>query len=308
MKFLLLLLGLPLSFNLHAELFFTPQMINSHLENYSKEETRLLNKDLDVVRSVCLDNKEQQSTRFYLATAGAPGARKTTILERFVSTHPKYQGGVYLDPDIRALKFMVHTYHAQSLNPLTISSVNDYEQVIENAYNKWRGGSNYIALTLLEESFTDGKSVIHGTTSTGSHLPKFFTKLKENGYEITLLLCSCPDKVRYDAINYRNQNVRLYQSSPEDAIKKGKLFPQRLSSYFAYADSLYFYWSDRLFKNERLAGIWRNNTLTIYDRNAMNSFIDKYEQDRLNLKAQGISIPSFKSYLSTSDLKTLSHS
>ena len=168
--------------------------------------------------------------------------------------HPEYQSGVYLDPDPRTLKFMVHTYYAQSLNPLLISAANDYDRVIKDAYEKWRAGSNYIVLSLLEEAFEAGRNIVFGTTSTGGHIPDFFAKLKENHFEIVLLLCSCPDDVRYKAVDYRNRVVRFYQSSPEDAIAKGILFPQKMASYFAYADRLYFFWSHDLFSPEKFAG------------------------------------------------------
>jgi len=283
--------------SLHAELFFTPDMISSHLREYSKEEVMLLNKDLDVVRSVCLNDTQNTETHFYLATAGAPGARKTTILEKFISLHPEYQSGVYLDPDPRTLKFMVHTYYARSLCPLAIATTNSYDQVIQNAYEKWRAGSNYIVLSLLEEAFAKGRSIIYGTTSTGAHIPKFFAKLKENDYQIILLLCSCPDDVRYDAVDYRNSVVRFFQSSPEDAIAKGLLFPQRMGSYFANADRIYFYWSDSLFAPERLAGVWEDDRLTLHDVEAMQRFVDKYELDRLALQQNGVMIPPFDTFL-----------
>lgn len=286
------------SLTLHAELFFTPRMISTHIEGYSEQEKQLLEKDLGVVRSVCLDKTPCSDGLFYLATAGGPGSRKTTILEKFLSTHPEYQHGVYLDPDPRTLKFMVHTYYAQSLNSLVISEANDYSQVIKNAYNKWRAGSNYIVLTLLEEAHAQRQSIIFGTTSTGAHIPNFFAKLKENDYQIVLLLCSCPDTVRKEAIEYRNNVVRFYQSSPEDAIAKGKLFSQRMGAYFAHADLLYFYWSDSLFAPERLAAIWRNGKLEVYDDVAMQNFVDKYEEDRSILATEGEIIPPFRSFLS----------
>jgi len=96
-----------------------------------------------------------------------------------MAAHPEYQGGVYLDPDPRTLKFMVHTYYAQSLSPLVISQAKDYNEVIKNAYDKWRYGSNYIVLTLFEEAIAKGRSIIYGTTSTGAHIPNFFAKLKK---------------------------------------------------------------------------------------------------------------------------------
>jgi hypothetical protein len=133
---------------------------------------------LPLFRSVCLDDTHNTNTRFYLATAGAPGARKTTILEKFVANHPEYQEGVYIDPDPRTLKFMAHTYYAQSLNFLVISQTQNYDQVIKNAYEKWRAGSNYIVLTLFEEAVAAGRSIIYGATSTGSHIPNFLQNSK----------------------------------------------------------------------------------------------------------------------------------
>jgi hypothetical protein len=297
MKLATLILTCLTTIALQAELFFTPDMITSHLKGYTDKEMELIHKDLSVVRSICLNDTHNAKNRFYLATAGAPGARKTTILEKFVAAHPEYQEGVYLDPDPRTLRFMTHTYYAQSLTPLAIAQANDYDQVIKNAYQKWRGASNYIVLSLFEEAVAAGRSVIYGTTSTGAHMPVFFSKLKENGYLIALLLCSCPDDVRREAIEYRNNVVRFYQSSPEDALAKGKFFSQRMSAYFAHADLLYFYWSDELTSTERLAGIWQNGKLEVHDAQAMQRFIEKYEVDRLKLAADGETIPSFQSYL-----------
>lgn len=296
MKLLLFILLCLTCVELQAELFFTPEMISTHLQPYTDPEIQLIEKDLNVVRSICFDNAENTETLFYLATAGAPGSRKTTILEKFITANPAYQGGVYLDPDPRTLKFMVHTYYAQSLTPLVISQVGDYNQVIKNAYDKWRAGSNYIVLRLFEEAVAAGRSVIYGTTSTGEHIPRFFAKLKENGYQIVLLLCSCPDHLRYEAVDYRNQVTRFYQSSPEDAVSKGKFFPQRMSVYFAYADVMYFYWSDGLFSPERLAAVWQNGEMKIHDSEAMQHFVDKYESDRKILAAEGRTIPAFDSY------------
>ena len=270
-------------------------MIGTHLETYSEGEKDRIEKDLAVIRSVCLDGTKNSEERFYLATAGGPGARKTTILEKFVAAHPEYRDSVYLDPDPRTLKFMVHTYY-QSLTPLAISEGKEYGAVIKAAYDKWRAGSNYIVLTLFEEAVAAGRSVVYGTTSTGAHTPAFFRKLKENGYKIVLLLCSCPDSLRREAIEYRNGVVRFYQSSPEDAVAKGRFFPERMGAYFEQADLMYFYWSDDLFSDERLAAVWEKGCLQIRDREAMDRFRDKYEADRAALAEEGKAIPAFDSY------------
>ncbi len=296
-KYLLSMLAFFVCLRLSAEMFFPPETINASLKAYSDEEVQWIKKDLDVVRSVCLDGTRNTPTRFYLATAGGPGARKTTILEKFVSTHPEYQEGVYLDPDPRTLKFMVHTYYARALNPLVIATTGSYDQVIKNAYEKWRFGSQYIVLTLLEEAFAAGRSIIYGTTSTAAYIPDYFTKLKNEDYQIVLLLCSCPDNVRYEAVDYRNRVVRFYQSSPEDAVAKGVLFSQRMGTYFAYADRMYFYWVDHLSAPERLVAIWQDGKLEIHDSEAMQRFVDKYELDRKALDQTGVVIPAFETFL-----------
>lgn len=298
MKLSIFILAYLVSTSLQAELFFSSEMLAKHLEAYTDKETRSIERDLDVVRSVCLEDAYHMDTRFYLATAGAPGAFKTTILEKFIASHSEYQNGVYLDPDQRTLKFMVHTYYAQSLNPLLISQVKDYDDVIRNAYDKWRQGSIYIALTLFEEAIAARKSVIYGTTSTGAHLPNFFAKLKESDYQIVLLLCSCPDDLRKEAVEYRNKTIRFYQSSPEDAFAKGKFFSQRMGAYFTYADLMYFYWSDDLFSGEKLAAVWCNGKLEVHDEEAMQRFVEKYEIDRQALAGEGHIIPAFESYFS----------
>lgn len=279
----------------HAEFFFTPDMI--HLESYTEEEIRLIQKDLKTVRSICLEDTERSETPFFLATAGAPGSRKTTILERFIAGHPEVQEGVYLDSDTRILKYMGHTYYAQSLTPFVIAQSDDYMQVIRNAYNKWHYAADYIMVSLFEEAVETGRSITFGVTSTGAHVPRFLAKMREAGYKIILLLCSCPDDLRREAVEYRNNVVRFYQSSPEDVFAKGKLFPQRMWAYFAYADLMYFYWSDELFLPERLAGIWQNGEMTVIDPEAMQRFIDKYEADRASLALEEQVIPSFESYL-----------
>lgn len=277
-------------------LFFTTEMMQSHLNSYHEDEKQAIAKDLDVVRSVCFPalKENPNDVQFYLATAGAPGARKSTILERFLATHPEFSNGVYLDPDQRGLKFMVHTYHQRSLNALICAEHQQYAEVEKNAYEKWRGASNYITIKLMEETFQKHLNVIHGATSTGTHIPFFFERLHAANYKIILLLCSCEDQFRTEALSYRINQQRYYQSTPKDFIEKGLLFSQKLKDYFTHADELYLFWSDHLFTPERLAAVYTSRGTTIYDGDAYEKFIQKYEKDRENLKQKGIEIPSWQ--------------
>jgi hypothetical protein len=292
-KFLLSLLLFAISLNAHF--FFSPEVLRGNLKTYSDEEKNAIEKDLLVVRNVCFPEHPQPKERpLYLATAGSPGSRKTTILERFLKTHPEYSDCVYLDPDPRTLKYMVHTYISRSLSPLAAAETGDYRTVIKQAYDKWRGGSNYISATLLEEAFQLRYDIAHGTTLTGEVVPRLLQTIHDAGYDIALLLCSCEDEFRVNAITHRNEVQRFYQSSPEDALSKGKFFPQRMPTYLAYADKLYFYWSDDLAVPERLAATYENGTVTILDTDAWNRFAHKYEKDRAALQAEGKELPAWE--------------
>lgn len=275
--------------------FFSEQALCSRLNNYNETEKLAINKDLEIIRNICLPKSTSeldQQKPIYLATAGAPGARKTTILEKFLKNSQLETSFVYLDPDQRALKWMAHTY-GQSLSAFFTSQYPDYNLAVKAAYNKWREASTYIALTLLEEALTQKSNIAFGTTSTADYVPNFFLKLKDHGYDIVLLLCSCEDKFREEAINYRNEVQKFYQSSPEDALSKGKFFPQRMPSYFSFADTLYLFWSDDLNHSERLAGILKKGELEVIDCDALNRFIQKFEMDRALLQNENQNIPSW---------------
>jgi len=285
--------------SLHGEEYFmfSAEKIAAHLDSCDEKDKEAVAKDLVVVCSVCqVKEAATKDSPFYLASAGGPGSRKSTILERFIQQNPAYQTGVYLDPDQRALKFMVHTYHAQSLNALKAASTPNYLDVQKAAYEKWRGASNYITLTLLEEVLQKKADIIHGTTLTGAHVEEFLQKLKYAGYQIKLVLCYCEDDLRKEAIDYRNIEQRFYQSTSDDAIAKGKLFVEKLPLYFKYADTLYLYWSDDLLAEETRAAIFDKGEMTVEEGCfcALENFRDKFERDRSALQAEGKTIPSWE--------------
>ena len=113
------------------------------------------------------------------------------------------------------------------------------------AYDKWRAGSTCIANAILEKALRGHYDIAHGTTMTGPFIWRLMTLVKEEGYHIALALCYCEDSVRLDAIKYRNEVQGFHQSSPEDAISKGRLFPKRMPLYFKHANELILFWSDR---------------------------------------------------------------
>ncbi|HSX03342.1 MAG TPA: zeta toxin family protein [Rhabdochlamydiaceae bacterium] len=278
-------------------LFFTESMMASHLKDYNCEEKEAIEKDLNLVRDICFSGSASVEKPVYLATAGGPGARKSTIMARFLKTHPEFSNIVHLDIDQRGLRFMAHTYYARSLSLLPLAEDSNYLLSQKKAYEKWRGGSNYITLKLLEEAFAQRKNIAHAVTSTGEHTPELLSKIKEAGYEIAFLLCSAEDEFRQQALQYRMCEQKFYQATPEDAVNKGKFFPMRMPAYFASADALYLFWSDDLATPERLAAVLKNGQMEVMDQDALGHFIDKFERDRALLKEYGSEIPEWNNLL-----------
>lgn len=258
---------------------FSNEFIENNLKEYSETEKELIQKDYKIVESICLPNCKNLKKPIYFATAGAPGARKSTILESFLREKDLLPFVAYLDPDQRAMRYMAHTFQNLSINAFNLAQ-KDNETLKKDAYNQWRGGSNYITVSLLVKAFQNRMNIAHGTTLTGGHIPNFLPQLKELGYDLVLLLCFTEDEDRFKAIEHRIKNQGIYQSTVEDAVNKGLFFPQRMRHYFKNADTLYLYWSDSFPSAERLAAVLDEGRLNIQDDEAYELIIDKYERDR----------------------------
>ncbi len=185
---------------------------------------------------------------------------------------------------------MVHTYQALSLSAYEMANEIDFSLVTKKAYDKWRSASQYITFTLLEKALLSRFNIVYGTTSTGDYVFDFFKKLKENNFDIVLLLCSCQDSLRRYAI-YNRVNEQRFQIVPDEVIAKAKLFTAKMPVYFSLADVLYIYWSDDLFLPEHLAAVFDHGVLLIKDEGALQNFIQKYDADRKILKQDGLDTP-----------------
>ncbi len=230
----------------HADQELIPSAyIQSLLSKYSEKEKKEILADLNAIRSLVFSDKKPNTKKspIYLATAGAPLSRKSTILEKEIHENPLYQDMVYIDPDQRALKFMSHTYISQSLSNYKLYKSTNLLSLRREAYEHWREASNFIANTLLNEAYEKSYDIAHGSTLTGNASPLLLEKLKKKGYEITLLLSFSSDSFKKEALHYRNNEQGFYQVTDQDFIQKAKLFPKRFQDYKTYADHILFYYS-----------------------------------------------------------------
>lgn len=244
---ILIILWMVLPFSVFAakESLVPQNIIENFLKPYSQVEKEAIARDYKNILKLCLSQaKNGQKQLIYVATAGGPGASKTTILENYLHEHP---GFVYVDPDQRALKYMINTY-LQEINNYAISQSVSYQDLLTKAYVKWRGASNYIANTILNDAYAKNIAIAHGTTSTSESMSLFYKKLKGKGYKIILLLCGSPEGNRLRAVKYREKNQCFMQNDRKDLIEKGQMFFERIPVYFEFADEIQFFWVDNFSK------------------------------------------------------------
>ena len=191
----LLTIGFVVTASIEASQELVPtNFVDSQLKGYSSKDVDLIKEDLANITRLCFrdaTHPSQETQPIYIATAGGPGASKSTILEQYLESHP---GFVYADPDQRALVFMINTYR-QSLTNNEIRKSDSYKNLLKKAYEEWRSASNYIACTILNEAYAKAYNIAHGTTSTATQISGLYDRLKEKKYKIVLFLCASPDEI-----------------------------------------------------------------------------------------------------------------
>jgi predicted ABC-type ATPase len=271
----------------------------------------LVAKDEEAIRAKYLDSlngRAKDMNPFYVATAGAPLAGKTTLLDQFLENTSRIFGRV--DPDPWGMLEMQNAYIDYLMN-LPISTLNlktgknrtltkeeiKYEKGVR-AYNVARPASNYITLKIQNELAERGHNIAHGTTLTSPHIRHPLTALKAKGYQVHILLCGAPDEVRLEGQDYRAREQGYYQATPEDVIQKGEMFPQRFEDYFAFADSMDMYWRIGVTEDAILAASYSYGQMEIFNLEAYFSFINKYNQDRVYLarKDEPVTLPDFSEH------------
>jgi predicted ABC-type ATPase len=225
------------------------QFINTFLTTYDAAEVSKIKKDLTIVEKVTFDQATHSDKPVYLATAGAPGAGKSTTLEAYLQQN-NLEHFVYVDPDQVSLKNMNFTY-LNSLTNYNYALASSNLDALYKAYKKWRAASNYISHELMQAAFTPDEhamrySLAHGTTSTSPFLEPMYEKIKAAGYRIVLLMCYCNDDTRLKLNVSRETEQAFVKTTPEEVISKGVDFPKRFDLYFKYADEILFYWNNEL--------------------------------------------------------------
>lgn len=139
-------------------------------------------------------------------------------------------------------------------------------------------------------AYAKGLNIVHGTTATAAAVENLYKNLKKKGYKITLLLCDAMDENRAASIRNRENTQGFYQVTPEDAVQKSKAFYDRFPIYFAYADEMYFYWTDDYKEGSiKAAHLKKGGALEIVNEKAFDAFKARYEMVRL----QNPSYPDF---------------
>lgn len=226
------------------------QNIDNFIANYTPDELTNIKADYEHIRALVKKGKKATSSnkRIYIATVGAPGSCKSTALETFLHNNPAFlQNCLYIDPDQRALKFMTNTYW-QSMTCYQASQNASYQACARKAYEKWRGASNYITNNLLNEAYSEGCSIAHGTTSQSPHVAQLYERLKKKQYKIVLIICLSKTETRAQAVAHREETQGFVQSTYQDFHEKEKTIFKNFPTYVKYADTIHLQWVDEFSK------------------------------------------------------------
>lgn len=238
-----------------------------HFEEYSPKEAEKLSADINQLFHSIVDSNPVKK-RQAVISAGSPGAGKTTLLRQKLDAASQ-EGSIYayICPDDVCLKNQIRTYVADI--EASGSSLNAREE----AYTKWRPGSNAATHLLLANLIKENYAFYFGTTCQSPLTFKFFEFLKAQGYRIKIIHVSAPDEVRWGSIHERDKF--FVQTTEEDVCEKGKMVPQRLNDTFLkYADEIEFYYRPFVESDALLAATWiridgtSKGNLTILDKEA----------------------------------------
>lgn len=221
-------------------------------EVYTSEESEKLRSDInELYQRILATNPAKQNLA--IITAGAPGAGKTVKLRQDLELNAsKGKNYAYICPDDICLKNQTRTYVSELANS------DESMAARQNAYNKWRPGSNAATHLILGNLIREKCAFYFGSTSSGPATGKFFEFLKIQGYTIRLIHVSAPDDVRWGSIQERDKT--FVQTTEQDVKEKGLLLPQRINDTFLkYADEIEFYYRDEVKQDAILAAKWLRN-------------------------------------------------
>lgn len=221
-------------------------------EIYTGEESDRLRNDINsLYQNILATNPARENLA--VITAGAPGAGKTVQLRQDLEANAsKGRNYAYICPDDVCLKNQIRTYVAD------ITRCDKSTTARQNAYNKWRPGSNAATHLILGNLIREKCAFYFGSTSSGPATGKFFEFLKSRGYKIRLIHVSAPDDVRWGSIQERDKT--FLQTTEQDVKEKGLLLPQRINDTFLkYADQIDFFYRDDVRKDAVLAATWVRN-------------------------------------------------
>lgn len=243
-----------------------------HPKVYTQEESERLRSDInEVYQTILAMNPIKENLA--IITAGAPGAGKTVKLRQDLEENGiKGRTYAYVCPDDVCLRNQARTYGAD------VAQSDGSLGARQDAYNKWRPGSNAATHLILGNLIREKYAFYFGSTSSGPATGKFFEFLKMQGYKIRLIHVSAPDDVRWGSIQERDQT--FVQTTEQDVKEKGLLLPQRINDTFLkYADQIEFYYRDSVKNDAVLAAQWVRNESASDSTGKLEIFkLEQYEQ------------------------------
>jgi len=253
------------------------------VNTYSEDESKRLREDIHKIYWNVV-NACDGGDPIAVISAGAPGAGKTTLMERLLKQEKTKVA--YCDPDAVCLQLMNRTWRAELEKRLeeVADTPEDAlfwieKEVHQDMYNKWRPASNAANHLILAHFIRQKMPFYFGTCSASPHAANTFSYLKEQGYKIHLIHVMAPDDVRWQSIQVRDRS--FVQTTEKDICEKGKMIPQRIhDTYLAFADQIDFYYRGKVSEEAVLVATWvkESEEISVHDKPAYEKLVTLHDQ------------------------------
>ena len=234
------------------------------LRHYTMDEVAMVETELDQMYAAQTANclKLSKGRKEFSLSAGGPGAGKSTLLEQMLVNDPSLRNVVFSDPDERALK-MMKAYNDD------IAQGGGSKLALAMSYAKWRWASNYISNSIMNRACADGYDVLLGTTATSPAVSILYDNAKREEYHVRTIIVTASDDVRTESARRRFEDEGTRYTA--DTVEKGKMFYQRMPTFFEKSDAFSFYWRNAADQSAVLVAEASEGAVQIYDHAALRT-------------------------------------
>ncbi len=221
----------------------------------------------------------------YIASAGGPGAGKSTALFQYVSSlfNVDVPKEAWHESSLSEAMSKIFTeVPAALVSPdrrgiLSLALKNRDEPTSDRAfYLKWRWASNFLSNVALNVAFQNRRNIVHDTTLSGRTALDNLKALKNSGYCLAVFMQGAPLRTREEAADKRNET--FFQSLKGNVTDQDTAFAEKISQIVPLTDLAVIGWRNAANEEAKQVAKIANGTLLVLDEEGFERYCSAYPQ------------------------------